>query len=145
MIEDASFNAFLKDKLEEGIVVPEVGPVADLAAAPARKVERVAFWPICKVAAAAAVLCGALAWRLMERADSRRERQIAMAIELLESGQTWFDGGEAVAGDRAATVAERLLAWQDAPFAEVANARERGEASAAESAGEGKAPNPAGA
>lgn len=145
MIEDESFNAFLKARMEEGVKVPKLRMAPEEAEAHSRSMRQVWWWSAVKVAAALAVLCGILVWRAVQLRDSRQELQIAQAIELLEECQPFVDdNGESAALD-SSSMAEKLLAWQDAPFAEVVNSRGRGEELSAESAGEGKAPHPAGA
>ena len=98
MIEDKSFNAFLKAKLEEDIVVPEIG-----------RDDPIALRPYL-LAASLAIICGVFSWQFIATGDSSSERTTLHAMELL---------GDTIASDGAFT--ERLLAWQDAPFNEIEN------------------------
>ena len=110
MIEDKAFNAFLKAKLEEDVVVPAVGRVA-----PTRRLMlNSAVWgkPPYFLAASLAIICGVFSWQFISSDDSLSERNTLHAIALL-------DDTECIAS--ADTFAEKLLAWQDAPFDNIAN------------------------
>ena len=102
MIEDKSFNAFLKAKLEEDIVVPAVKSVGDDPRAPRPYL----------IAASLAIICGVFSWQFIATNDASSERNTLHAIALL-------DDTECIAS--ADTFAEKLLAWQDAPFDNIAN------------------------
>ena len=105
MIEDKSFNAFLKAKLEEDIVVPAV------VGRGARTRKTAALRPYL-LAASLAIICGIFSWQFVPFRDSSSERATLHAIALL-------DDSEYVAS--ADTFAEKMLAWQDAPFNEIGN------------------------
>ena len=108
MIEDKSFNAFLKAKLEEDLVVPAVSCVhAGRVTLPQTSMSRP-----CLLAASLAIICGVFSWQFISFDDSSSERDTLHAIALL-------DDSECVAS--ADTFAEKLLAWQDAPFGEIEN------------------------
>ena len=104
MIEDKSFNAFLKAKLEEDLVVPAVDGRACVTRAPKLRSYL--------LAASLAIICGIFSWQFTGRFDKVREQNVVMAIALL-------DDSEYVAS--ADTFADKLLAWQDAPFGEIEN------------------------
>ena len=101
MIEDKSFNAFLKAKLEEDIVIPAVKSVGDPRA----------LRPYL-IAASLAIICGVFSWQFIASNDTLSERNTLQAIALL-------DDSECIAS--ADTFADKLLAWQDAPFGEIEN------------------------
>lgn len=147
MVEDRSFNAFLKSKLEEGVEVPELRLDLDVPAASPQRIIHLGWWPTLKIAASLAVLCGVLVWRSAQLRDSRHERQVVQAIDLLEECRALTLGEAEYTREDASSMAEKLLAWQDAPFAEVASLQEQNEGvnSVTEGAGEGEAPNPSGA
>ena len=100
MIEDKSFNAFLKAKLEEDVVVPPVASVE-------RSFHRPPLRPYL-LAASLSIICGVFSWQFIASRDSSQERTTLHAMELL---------GDTIVIDSAFT--DRLLAWQDAPFNEI--------------------------
>lgn len=107
MIEDKSFNAFLKGRLEEGVAVPVVSPVASR-------------WRPLLMAASLAVISGAFIWRISDARDASEERYVARTIEFLEECQCISaNSGSAVLSGQSDTFADRILAWQDAPFREI--------------------------
>ena len=103
MIEDKSFNAFLKAKLEEDIVVPKVA---------CGHAGHVTAWRAYLLAASLAIICGIFSWQFVVSRDLSSERATLQAIALL-------DDSESTAS--ADTFADKLLAWQDAPFNDIAN------------------------
>ena len=104
MIEDKSFNAFLKAKLEEDIVIPAVS---------FRHAGReTALSRPCLLAASFAVICGIFSWQFIASGDASSERTTLHAIALLDDSEC------IVSAD---TFAEKLLAWQDAPFDNISN------------------------
>lgn len=107
MTEDKAFNAFLKGKLEEDVEVPAL-----------RFPCRVApFWRRpALIAASLAVVCGLAAWQVWSVRDARLESRSAQAIDLIAE----WDGSTGYADEAGDSFSERLLAWQDAPFAELA-------------------------
>ena len=114
MIEDKSFNAFLKAKLEEDIVVPAVKSVGGDSRAPRGSVIPVKE-PLYRpylLAASLAIICGVFSWQFVASKDTSSERNTLHAIALL-------DDSECIAS--ADTFADKLLAWQDAPFGEIEN------------------------
>ena len=102
MIEDKSFNAFLKEKLEEDIEVPAV--------VCARRRSVFGFYRPMLMAASLAVVCGFAALMIADRHETMREEGVVRVIELLDDSETIVSMG---------TFADKLLAWQDAPFAEI--------------------------
>ena len=123
MIEDESFNAFLKDRLEEGVVVPEVKALAegstDLLVGSRF---RFAAWlrPVL-LAASVAVVCGLFAWQLVNRRAARLEHCAVQTIEFLEECDMEDPDSLPAELDASDTFAEKLMAWQDAPFAEISS------------------------
>lgn len=123
MIEDESFNAFLKGRLEEGVVVPEVKALTSgMSASTSAGRARVGLWlrPVL-LAASVAVVCGLFSWQLVSARTLRLERRTAQTIEFLEEYEAEdLDvlPAEPVSSE---TFAERLLAWQDAPYSELEN------------------------
>ena len=113
MIEDKAFNAFLKAKLEEDLVVPAVSSTPPyhgvIGRALSMKAPRLRPYAL---AASLTVICGVFSWQFVASDDDSAERNTLHAIELL-------DDPECVAS--ADTFAEKLLAWQDAPFGEIEN------------------------
>ena len=108
MIEDKAFNAFLRAKLEEDTVVPAVSCVhAGRVTLPQTSMSRPYL-----LAASLAIVCGMFSWQFVASDDTSSERATLHAIALLEDS-------ECVAS--ADTFAEKLLAWQDAPFGEIEN------------------------
>ena len=105
MVEDKAFNAFLKAKLEEDIVVPRV------AATPRRS-----LWlrrPYLMAASLAAV-CALATAPFVNSFDSTRINHATAAIQFLEA----YEGATStVTGED--TFAATLLAWQDAPYNEI--------------------------
>lgn len=105
MVEDPKFNAFIKDKLEEGIKIPAIGVT--------RRNHPGWRRPI-PIAAAAALICVfSLLWRQVSLRETMREQRASDVLELLEQCQY---SAEPLS---TCTFAERLLAWQDAPFDEI--------------------------
>jgi len=100
MTEDRSFNAFLKAKLEED--VGEIPAVATFG--------RPRFRPYLLAASLAAVCC-ALTVNFLKDREAAGEQCAVQAIELLAENSV----------AEAETFAEKLLAWQDAPYDEIAN------------------------
>lgn len=126
MVEDKSFNAFLKMKLEEGLEVPGLcsapgDPASGNGMGMSRVESRFAWRHLFLMAAALAILCGVSIWQVVRVHESRRERDLARVIELLEECQAMVDDGQRAEPNTHVTVAERLLAWQDAPFVEICN------------------------
>lgn len=114
MIEDKSFNEFLKAKLEEDVVdIPEVRLPSDSLSA-----SQLSNFPIFQLsnpltyllAASLLVFCGLFAVHFFTDRESSRERDAINAIELLD-----IDSMTA----SCESYADRLLAWQDAPYAEI--------------------------
>ena len=112
MIEDKSFNAFLKAKLEEDVVVPAVKSVGGDPRAPRRSVipKQEPLYRPYLLAASLAIICGVFSWQFVASKDASSERTTLHAMEFL---------GDTIASDSAFT--DRLLAWQDAPFNEIEN------------------------
>ena len=105
MNEDIDFNAFLKAKLEEDVEVPAV------------RVPRRSFWSVPRAYLAAASLAAVCLIGVSPLALSREdpaERHVSAAIAFLE------ELGESATSVSADTFEETLLAWQDAPYAELA-------------------------
>lgn len=103
MIEDRSMNAFLKEKLEEGVEVPAF-----------RSSRRVVSWRRpALLAATLAAACGLSVWYFSSVRSASVERNVVSVIEFLEE----CDGGTRLAS--VSSLSERLLAWQDAPYSEV--------------------------
>ena len=115
MIEDKSFNAFLKAKLEEDVVVPAIvsrhgnGLESSKILGCDGVASRVSLRPYL-LAASLAIICGVFSWQFVASNDASSERTTLHAMELL---------GDTIASDSAFT--DRLLAWQDAPFNEIEN------------------------
>ena len=115
MIEDKSFNEFLKAKLEEDVDIPEVQ--LPLNSRPTSKISKSPTFQsfnfsICLLAASLLLVCGMFAVHFINDRELVRERDALGAIELLDIDSL------TVSCD---SYAERLLAWQDAPYAEIAN------------------------
>lgn len=128
MIEDESFNAFLKGRLEEDVVVPPVAAVTELSTRRVWKPFPHEFsWlrPVF-LAASVAVVCGLFSWQLRSGHMARLERQTVQAIEFLAECDSderdvsdELDFGSLVC-EASDTLDEKLLAWQDTPYAEIA-------------------------
>lgn len=103
MVEDKAFNAFLKGKLEEDLVVPEV------------RAAKSSWWRPVLMAASLAVVCGVFSWQVVRGRNASLERSAAQAIEVLGGCET------AAGGEFEESFADRLLAWQDAPFVEISD------------------------
>ena len=114
MIEDKSFNEFLKAKLEEDVVdIPEVHlspnsrPTSKISNSPT-------FQPFnfstCLLAASLLLVCGMFAVHFINDRELVRERDVINAIELLDVDSMTAS---------CESYADRLLAWQDAPYAEI--------------------------
>ena len=113
MIEDKAFNLFLKAKLEEDITAPLVKSVGrEAPIAPVCRLSAVLGKPICLLAASLAVICGVFSWQFVASNDASSERATLHAIALLDDSEC------IVSAD---TFAEKLLAWQDTPFDNIAN------------------------
>lgn len=113
MIEDESLNAFLKAKLEEGVSVPRV----DLGVAGKWR-SRFRRFVIGTALAAASlmVVCTFLSWKVEQLSRSNAAAICAdRVLDFLEECD-----GIAVEGGAKEPFADRLLAWQDAPYEEVA-------------------------
>lgn len=123
MIEDESFNAFLKGKLEEDVKIPQLQfPRGCLGDREVNEVsQRMGWRQSLLLAASFAVLCGMFAWMTIYALDSRQERNVARAIEFLEECQALALDVAPPGPGASGTIAERLLAWQDAPFEEIAD------------------------
>lgn len=103
MIEDRSFNEFVRAKLEE-----DVGEIPVVVAFPPF---RHSVFPAFLKAAALAAICGLLVSGVIFRhRESRRERDAICAIELMDIGSMSASSG---------SYADRLLAWQDVPYVEI--------------------------
>ena len=117
MIEDKSFNAFLKAKLEEDVVVPAIvsrhgnGLESSAILGCDGVASRVRLRPYL-LAASLAIICGVFSWQFVASNNASSERDTLHAIALL-------DDSECIAS--ADTFADKLLAWQDAPFGEIEN------------------------
>ena len=116
MIEDKSFNAFLKAKLEEDIVVPKivsrsVNDLGNRKILGSEGVDPRVSRPYL-LAASLAIICGVFSWQFVASNNASSERDTLHAIALL-------DDSECIAS--ADTFADKLLAWQDAPFGEIEN------------------------
>ncbi len=112
MIEDEALNAFLKAKLEEDVTVPPVN--LGVVGRWRPRFRRIA--PAAALAAASLmVVCTFLSWKVEQRSRSNAADICAIrVIDFLEECD-----GTAVEGANE-SLAERLLAWQDAPYEEVA-------------------------
>ena len=116
MIEDKSFNEFLKAKLEEDVVdIPRV----DFPDSPTSNFPTFCFrtfrfsnFSTCLLAASLLAICGMFSVHFVNDRELARECDALSAIELLDIDSL------TVSCD---SYAERLLAWQDAPYAEIAN------------------------
>lgn len=124
MIEDQSFNEFIKAKLEEDVVdIPEVHlspnsrPTLQLSNSPTFQLSNSPTFQLSNpltylLAASLLVFCGLFAVHFVSDRELARERDAINAIELLD-----IDSMTA----SCESYADRLLAWQDAPYAEIAN------------------------
>lgn len=102
MTEYASFDEFLKTKLEEGVEIPSVKAVR----AAAFRRRRFAFAASAAALAAAGVFVAA-----RPHGSASHDCDALAAIEFLEEAC-----GGANDDSACADLAERLLAWQDAPY-----------------------------
>ncbi len=108
MIEDQSFNEFIKAKLEEDVVgIPEVQLPSD-----SRSDFQLSNPLTYLLAASLLLVCGLFAVHFINDRELTRERDAICAIELLDVDSMTAS---------CESYADRLLAWQDAPYAEIAN------------------------
>lgn len=113
MIEDRLFNEFLKSKLEEDVVdIPEVKlsdsrPTSKLSNSPTLQLSNLSTYLL---AASLLVVCGMFAVHFINDRELVRERDALGAIELLDVDSMTTS---------CESYADRLLAWQDAPYAEI--------------------------
>ena len=107
MTEDRDFNAFIKMKLEEGLEVPAPAAVARTGVLPRLGGRRSAL-----LAASLAAAVGVAVWMMRFDGGAHGEGPDGEpSAELLADGD-WEDGFQLEEGD----FADRLLAWQDAPY-----------------------------
>ena len=103
-MEDKSFNAFLKAKLEEDVTVPAV------------KLPRksVVEWrrPLL-LAASVVIACGVFIWQFV---GDRVQDTDCCAEKIID---LFSEGNVDDLGEDESSFADKLLAWQDAPFAEI--------------------------
>lgn len=116
MIEDKSFNEFLKAKLEEDVVdIPRVdfpdSPTSNFPTFGFRTFRFLNF-STCLLAASLLLVGGMFAVHFINDRELVRERDALGAIELLDVDSMTAS---------CESYADRLLAWQDAPYAEIAN------------------------
>lgn len=105
MIEDQSFNEFIKAKLEEDVIgIPEVRLPSD---SPTFQLSNPSTYLL---AASFLLVCGLLAVHFINDRELTRERDAICAIELLDVDSMTAS---------CESYADRLLAWQDAPYAEI--------------------------
>lgn len=114
MIEDKSFNEFLKAKLEEDVVdIPEVHlspisrPTSKFSNSPTFQLSNLSTYLL---AASLLLVCGMFAVHFISDRELVRERDAIGAIELLDVDLMTAS---------CESYADRLLAWQDAPYAEI--------------------------
>ncbi len=114
MNEDKGLNDFIRGRLEGDGEIPRFGEIMraaeeqSFALAAARRSRR-RFWGASLLAASLAVICSFAVVSLQTAHDSP-ETTVAAAIDLLRDA----DGVEGVGEE--ASVAEMLLAFQDAPY-----------------------------
>ena len=106
MTEDIEFNAFLKAKLEEGIEVPRLKTRAGGARLAVR-------WRTMLLAASLAGVCAAVSPWFFGVGEAGGASAASDTLELFEV----YEG--TVADNGGSSFADRLLAWQDAPYNEV--------------------------
>ncbi len=116
MNEDKVLNDFLKRRLEDDVdgSVPHFDEIVRAAARASfvrssGRRSRARFWGASMLAASLAVVC-AFAVVALQSGSCASEATVADAIELLRMA----DGAEST--DDAASVADMLLDWQDAPY-----------------------------
>ncbi len=116
MNEDKELNEFLKDRLEGDVSgeIPHFSEVMRAAsetsfARAAERRSRTRFWGASLLAASLAVICS-FAFLNVHTEAPAPETTVANAIDLLLVA----DGAEELSEE--ASVAEMLLAWQDAPY-----------------------------
>ena len=114
MNEDKSFNEFLKAKLEEDVVdIPEVHfspnsrPTSKFSNSPTFQLSNFSTYLL---AASLLLVCGMFAVHFINDRELVRERDAIGAIELLDVDSMTAS---------CESYADRLLAWQDAPYAEI--------------------------
>lgn len=114
MIEDKSFNEFLKAKLEEDVVdIPDVHlspnsrPTSKFSNSPTFQFSNLSTYLL---AASLLLVCGMFAVHFISDRELVRERDAIGAIELLDVDLMTAS---------CESYADRLLAWQDAPYAEI--------------------------
>ena len=114
MIEDRLFNEFLRAKLEEDVVdIPEVQlPPSSRTTSiffnsPTFQLSNLSTYLL---AASLLVVCGMFAVHFINDRELVRERDALGAIELLDVDSMTAS---------CESYADRLLAWQDAPYAEI--------------------------
>lgn len=113
MTEDKSFNEFIKAKLEEDVVdIPEVNLSAfRVTSQPSNfSTLRLSNFSTCLLAASLLAVCGVFAVHFADDRDFTCERDALNAIELLDVDSMTASSE---------SYAERLLAWQDVPYAEI--------------------------
>ena len=129
MIEDRAFNEFLKAKLEEDVVgIPEVklfdsrptsklsnSPTFQLSNSPTFQLSNSPTFQLSNLstyllAASLLMVCGLFAVHYGNGREMFRERDAISAIELLDVDSMTASSESYV---------DRLLAWQDAPYAEI--------------------------
>lgn len=114
MIEDKSFNEFLKAKLEEDVVdIPDVHlspnsrPTSKFSNSPTFQFSNLSTYLL---AASLLLVCGMFAVHFISDRELVRERDAIGAIELLDVDLMTAS---------CESYADRLLAWQDVPYAEI--------------------------
>lgn len=116
MSEDKKLNDFLRGRLEEDVAgeIPHFAEIMRVASeeafsrAVARR-SRFRFWGASLLAASLAFVC-AFSVVFLQTSSPAPETTVANAIEILRA----VDGAEFLGNET--SVAEMLLAWQDAPY-----------------------------
>lgn len=121
MIEDKKFNAYLKAKLEEDIAVPPI-PLMRCSGIRANKTPfaKPQWRHLVPIAAAVIIICGIFCRITAIEKYELNERHTEQVIVFLCEAEALAEESAPLTCVTASSLAEKLLAWQDTPFIEIA-------------------------